>query len=349
MQETKDTTDQFEVAGEAPEDFLKAGDVVDFKGIEGICDPLKDVVIKSVNSHMVNQYLIEHPQGFTKKQFVDKIAEKGIEDGFENFHSSELEDGKQYVIALPSDVIAKTRKNNENTKKMKFSVLHVPTRDLQKFETQEEAKNAILKNEKSLPASEFMMLRETLRDLIIIRLAELKKESEGETKFSPFFVTLIDATYKHFTSRDQHDEDGYIRRETLTQLAKELHQINLIYTDELKYEKLNIEELAQNIDNWIEAVDDLDAQARMTKFLKFIQEKHSKDQIKEVGKHLDHMMETQQMTKDETTHNILSFYNEIIWDIPHVAKNVSESLEVKYEDSTLVLHVQAWIHKILTL
>jgi len=41
-------------------------------------------------------YVIEHPEGHPKKEF---LAKPPFKDGFESIHSSELEDGKKYIYA----------------------------------------------------------------------------------------------------------------------------------------------------------------------------------------------------------------------------------------------------------
>lgn len=228
---------------------------------------------------------------------------------------------------------------------MKYSILHIPTFELVECSSQEQASKAIINHERS--SDEFMMLRETLRDKIIMRLVEIKNESKTETKFSKFFLTVIDSTYNHFTSK-QVQTDPLVMRSTLTGISKELHSLNLVYTSELKYEKLNIEEIAVNIDNWIEAMDEVESTHAMKAWIAYVQNDFKEPIVQEIKAICEEMLKTKEFTTHEPTIMLMTRYNEIVWSKNKISYRVSEELELVHEKTNITEHVYKWLNKMLT-
>lgn len=84
---------------------FKRGDKVDFSGGETAIyhngqytpktiKPVFGTFVWAIMAHLQVEYVIEHPDGFPKEDF---LAKEPFKDGFEAIHSSELKDGLTYA------------------------------------------------------------------------------------------------------------------------------------------------------------------------------------------------------------------------------------------------------------
>lgn len=80
---------------------LKKGDRVCFKGNREF-KPLDETYIAAISCHEMLAYYIEHPDGNKTKQSIRRNG--GFPDGFESPHSSDFEEGKRYIFAIPEEV-----------------------------------------------------------------------------------------------------------------------------------------------------------------------------------------------------------------------------------------------------
>lgn len=83
------------------ETILKKGDKVSFKGNSEF-KALNKTYIAAVSFHEMVFYHIEHPNGdYTKQKYK---RNSGFPDGFEGPHSSNFEEGKKYIWAIPCQI-----------------------------------------------------------------------------------------------------------------------------------------------------------------------------------------------------------------------------------------------------
>lgn len=228
--------------------------------------------------------------------------------------------------------------------KVNYSILHIPTWEIWACESEEQAKETILEQEVS---EEFMLLRGTLRDLIIERLVELKNESKSETKFSAFFLLVIDSVYKNLTSKEIHASPKQMET-TLIQMSKELHMLKIVYSDELKYEKLIVEELALNLDGWSEKINEINATSVMKAWIGWVQSEFNTKEIKEAEEICNQMLLEKKWIANPVVTELMNKYNDLIWSKDEISEFVSSSLDLKHEETNITIHLQTWLHRFLT-
>lgn len=101
--------------------YFKRGDKVKFLGVvvpfedgEKKYHPV-ETYIWGVNPHEAMSYVIEHPDGLDKSNFIND-PDSGFEDGFEAVHSSDLKDGLKYIAIFHDDNLIELLESGDEPK-----------------------------------------------------------------------------------------------------------------------------------------------------------------------------------------------------------------------------------------